>query len=69
MSFNKPTDLSKLKNHYGLALEEIKLERSINNMSVLINSMSDSSHLERLHSEMTHQKRQLRSLRKLRGER
>ena len=66
MSFNKPTDLSKLKNHYGLALEEIKLERSINNMAVLINSMPDSSHLEHLNNEMNHQKRQLRSLRKLR---
>ena len=68
MSFNKPTDLSKLKDHYGLALEEIKLERSINKMAVLINSLADRNHLAHLQDEMNHQKRQLRSLRKLRDQ-
>jgi hypothetical protein len=68
MSYNKPTDMDKLKQHYGLALEEIKLERSISNMAALLAEFSDVSKLQHLQQELNQSQQQLNSLRKLRGE-
>jgi hypothetical protein len=66
MSANKPTDLAKMKDHYGLALEEIKLEQNIKNMSVVLNNMINDGNVDYLRNEMASQQRQLRSLKKLR---
>jgi hypothetical protein len=68
MSLQKPTDLTKLRDHYGLALEEIKLRRSINCMSAVVESIGDPHQHRQLQSRINQHKRQLDSLRKLRGD-
>ena len=66
MNQKKQTEISQLRNHYGLALEEIKLERSINNMAFMLNGFNLEDKPQYLLNEMAHQERQLRSIHKLR---
>ena len=67
MKDDKPTDTSQLNYHYGLALEEIKLERSINNIASLMNGFNSEARPQYLMKEIAHQEKQLYSLRKLRS--
>ncbi len=53
--------------HYGLAIEEIKLERSINNMAALINGYDYEDRPQYLINEISHQERELMSLRKIKS--
>jgi hypothetical protein len=66
MSLQKPTNLAKLRDQYGLALEEIKLQRSINSMSAVAASVDDPGQHQQLKSRINQHQRQLDSLRKLR---
>ena len=66
MSLQKTTDLSGISHHYGLALEEIKLERSIKNMASLLLNPESAHKFQFLQSELARQEKQLKSLQALR---
>ena len=67
MNIHKHTDTSQLSYHYGLALEEIKLERSINSMAFLLDGFDSQDRPQYLVNEIAHQEKQLKSLRVLRS--
>ncbi len=67
MSANKPTKKNRLKDHYGLALEEIKLERSISSMSSMVAVGDHQRQNDYLEREIAAQQKQLNQLKKLRN--
>ncbi len=60
MNTHKHTDISQLNYHYGLALEEIKLERTINSIAFLLNGFDEEDRPQYLVNEIAHQERQLK---------
>jgi len=68
MNHKKHTNVPLIKRHYGLALEEIKLERSINSLNSVLNSFNPGDLPEYLSNEKEYQERQLHSLRELRDD-
>jgi len=68
MSNQKPTHIASLKNHYGIALEEIRIERSISDMMHLLRSVESEKKTHYLLNEIAHRERQLLSIRKQRKE-
>ena len=67
MNVHKHNNTSQLNYHYGLALEEIKLERTLNSMAFLLDGFDDEDRPQYLVNEIAHQKKQLKSLRDLRS--
>lgn len=67
MSVQNIWNAPKIKNHYGLAIEEIKLERSISQLHKLVDSYGPDEKPEFLLDEIAQQNRQLLSLRKVRS--
>ena len=65
---NQPKDNIN-RNHYGLAVEEIKLERSIRNLTNIMNSYQASNRPQYLAKEIALQQKQLISLRESRSSR
>ncbi len=68
MSHHKPTNVSNIKNHYGIALEEIRIERSISDMLHLLRSVENERKTHYLRNEIAHRERQLLSIRQKRKE-
>lgn len=65
-SNHQPKDIID-KNQYGLAVEEIKLERSIRKLTNMMKSINSSGRPQYLAREIALQEQQLRSLRESRS--
>ena len=67
MNVHKHADTSQLNHHYSLALEEIKLERTINSMAFLLDGFDVEEQPQYLVNEIAQQEKQLKLLRVLRS--
>ena len=68
MSQQKPTDLAGMKDKYSMALDEIKLERSISSMTHVLKNEYSERKTHYLENEIAHMERQLNSIRKQRSD-
>lgn len=66
MSYIRETNPREIRRSFGLALDEIKLKRSIDNLLSLLSGLDDSTRVLVLRKEMDNKKNQLRSVQRLR---